>query len=165
MGTSVAAAVRATGLRNCLRVASLAAENLVRALLRRPPKYIDSVGRPGEVAVMTAPGSSEGLDRMLEASGLEHGVYPETVAARILALIGFYSPARTAGNVSCPALFQVMSNDAVTPTNVALRTADKVRRATVHIHEGGHFDPYVEPLFSEIIKEQLAFPRKEVPVR
>lgn len=127
----------------------------MRALLRRPPKYIDSVGRPGEVAVMTAPGFSEGL---------EHGVYPETVAARILALIGFYSPARTAGNVSCPALFQVMSNDAVTPTNVALRTAGKVRRATVHIHEGGHFDPYVKPMFSEIIEEQLAFQRKEVPM-
>ena len=91
---------------------------------------------------------------MLEASGLEHGVYPETVAARILAPIGFYSPSRTAGNVSCPALFQVMSNDAVTPTNVALKAAGKVRRATVHIHEGGHFDPYVEPLFSEIIEER-----------
>lgn len=102
---------------------------------------------------------------MLEASGLEHGVYPETVATRILALIGFYSPTRTAGNVSCPALFQVVSNDAVTPTNVALRTAGKVRQATVHIHEGGHFDPYVEPLFSEIIEEQSAFLRKEVPVR
>ena len=43
------------------------------------------------------------------------------------------------------ALFRVMSNDAVTPTNVALKAAGKVRPATVHIHEGGHFDPYVEP--------------------
>ena len=57
-----------------------------------------------------------------------------------------------------------MSNDAVTPTNVALKAAGKVRRVTVHIHEGGHFAPYVEPLFSEIIEEQLAFLRKEVPV-
>ena len=30
---------------------------------------------------------------------------------------------------------------------------------------GGHFDPYVEPLFSEIIEEQLAFLRKEVSVK
>ncbi|GEM_PF-6078633 len=34
----------------------------------------------------------------------------------------------------------------------------------VHIHEGGHFDPYVEPLFSQIIEEQLEFLRKEAPV-
>lgn len=80
-------------------------------------------------------------------------------------MIGFYSSARTAGNVSCPALFQVMSNDAVAPTNVALKAAGKVQRATIRIHEGGHFDPYVEPLFPEIIEEQLAFLRKEVPVK
>lgn len=67
-------------------------------------------------------------------------------------------------NASCLALFQMMSNDAVTPTNVALKAAGKVRRAMVHIHEGGHFDPYVEPLFSEIIEEQLALLRKEVSV-
>ena len=47
----------------------------------------------------------------------------------------------------------MMSNDAVAPTNVALKAAGKVRRATVHIHEGGHFDLYVEPLFSDIIEE------------
>lgn len=58
----------------------------------------------------------------------------------------------------------MMSNDAVAPTNVALKAAGKVRPATVHIHEGGHFDPYVEPLFSETIEEQLAFLRKEVSV-
>ncbi|WP_287862390.1 hypothetical protein [Corynebacterium sp.] len=80
-------------------------------------------------------------------------------------MIGFYSSARTVGNASCPALFQVMSNDAVAPTNVALKAAGKVQRATIRIHEGGHFDPYVEPLFSEIIEEQLAFLRKEVPVK
>lgn len=67
-------------------------------------------------------------------------------------------------NASCPAPFRVLSNDAITPTNAALRAAGKVWRATVHNHEGGHFDPYVEPLFSEIIEEQLAFLRKEVPV-
>lgn len=49
-----------------------------------------------------------------------------------------------------------MSNDAVTPTNAALKAAGKVRRATVHNHEGGHFaPPYVEPLFSEIVEEKL----------
>ncbi|MGJ4171009.1 hypothetical protein [Corynebacterium jeikeium] len=80
-------------------------------------------------------------------------------------MIGFYSPARTVGNVSCPALLQVMSNDAATPTNVAFKAAGKVQRATIHIHEGGHFNPYVEPLPSVTIEEQLAFLRKEAPVK
>lgn len=135
------AAVKATGLRNSLRVAPRAASDLVCAGTGRPPRYIDSVGYPGDTAVMTAPGSMEGLDKMLEASGLVHGVYPETVAARILAWIGFYSPGRKAKNISCPALFHIMSEDAVTPTDVALKVAAKVPDATVHVHDGGHFDP------------------------
>lgn len=139
------AAVKATGLRTALRVAPRAASDLIRSFTRRPPRYIDSVGYPGDTAVMTAPGSMEGLDKMLETSGLEHGEYPETVAARILAWIGFYSPGRKAANISCPVLFHIMSDDAVTPTDVALRVAANVPDATVHVHEGGHFDPYVQP--------------------
>lgn len=158
------AAVRATGLRNCLRIAPLAARDLVSMALRREPVYIDSVGHPGDTAVMTAPGSMAGLDQMLAVSGLEHGDYPETVAARIGAFIGFYSPARAAG-VTCPALVQIMDNDAVTPAPVAFRTALAMRHATVRVHQGGHFDPYVRPLFDTIIEEQLAFLREKAPAQ
>ncbi|WP_291480497.1 alpha/beta hydrolase [Corynebacterium sp.] len=157
------AAVRATGLRNALRVAPLAMEDQIRAIFRRKPRYINSVGHPGEVAVMSSPDAMLGLDRMLEASGLSHGDYPETVAARILVRIGLYSPARNAADIRCPALVQIMSEDAVTPARVALRAALKIPDSTIHVHKGGHFDPYVEPLFSNIIEEQLAFLKNAVP--
>lgn len=157
------AAVRATGLRNSLRVAPRAASDLVRAVTRQAPRYIDSVGFPGDTAIMTAPGSMEGLDKMLESSGLVHGDYPETVAARILAWIGFYSPGRKAANIACPVLFHIMSDDVVTSTNVALKVAAKVPDSTVHVHDGGHFDPYVQPLFSRIIEEQVVFLLEKVP--
>ena len=51
-----------------------------------------------------------------------------------------------------PDAFREMSNDAVTPTNVALKVTGKVRRATFHFYEGSHFGQYVEWLFSEIIE-------------
>lgn len=57
------AAVKATGLRNALRVAPKAASGLVRAVTRQAPRYIDSVGYPGDTAVMTAPGSMEGPEK------------------------------------------------------------------------------------------------------
>lgn len=157
------AAVQATGLRNVLRVAPLALDDQVRAIFRRQPRYINSVGHPGEVAVMTSSDAMLGLDRMLESSGLSHGDYPETVAARILVRIGLYSPARTAAKISCPTLVQIMSEDAVTPARVALRTALKIPDATIHVHKGGHFSPYVEPLFTNIIGEQLTFLKNVVP--
>jgi hypothetical protein len=34
---------------------------------------------------------------------------------------------------------------------------------TVHTYDCGHFDPYVDPLFSTVVADQLAFLRKHVP--
>lgn len=158
------AAVRATGLRNTLRVLPSALVDQTRALLKRPPHYINSVGRPGATAVMTSPDAMDGRDRLLTASKLREGDYPETVAARILLKIGLYSPARTAGAITCPTLVQIMDDDAVTPASVARKTASKIPHATLHIHHGGHFDPYVEPMFPLVIDEQLAFLKTAVPL-
>ncbi|MGB2948194.1 MAG: alpha/beta fold hydrolase [Rhodococcus sp. (in: high G+C Gram-positive bacteria)] len=158
------AAVRATGLRNTLRVLPSAVIDGARAVLRLSPRYIDSVGRPGDVAVMTTPDAMEARDRLFAASGLKDGDYPENVAARILLRIGLYSPARTAGAITCPTVVQIMSDDAVTPASVALKAASKIPGVTVHIHPGGHFDPYVEPMFPTVIEEQLAFLRTAVPL-
>ena len=134
------AAVRATGLRSTLRVLPSAVIDQGRAVLRLSPRYIDSVGRPGDVAVMTTPDAMDARDRLFAASGLKDGDYPENVAARILLRIGLYSPGRTAGAIRCPAVVQIMSGDAVTPASVALKAASKIPGVTVHIHPGGHFD-------------------------
>lgn len=60
----------------------LAATGLLRAIRGKEPKYIDSVGYPGDVAVMTSPDAVPGKDRMLEVSNVAPGRYPENVAAR-----------------------------------------------------------------------------------
>jgi len=158
------AAVRSAGLRQTLRLAPAAISDQIRALLGREPRYIDSIGEPGALAAMVSPDAAVGRDRLLDASGLRTGDFPETVAARILLHIGRYSPGKTAAKIECPALVQIATEDAITPTDVALRTARKIPHATVVTYEGGHFDPYVEPLFPRIIADQLAFLRDVVPV-
>lgn len=114
---------------------------------------------------MTTPDAAPGRDLLVVESGLEAGDYPETVAARVLLRIGLYSPGRTASSIRCPVLMQIMSEDAVTPADVAKRVAGKIPDVTVHVHEGGHFDPYVQPLFPTIIDEQLAFLTRTVPAQ
>ncbi|MCF8572261.1 alpha/beta hydrolase [Gordonia sp. HY002] len=151
------AAVRAVGLRHALRVGPAAISDGIRALLRRPPHYIDSVGLPGTRAVMVSPDAITGRDRLLRDSGLRDGDYPETVAARILLKIWRYSPGRTVAAIGCPTLVQIMSEDAVTPAAVAQRAAEKIRNATIRFYPGGHFDPYVDPLFSTVVADQLDF--------
>ena len=159
------AAVRATGLRQAVRLAPAAMSDAVRAVLGRSPRYVDSVGLPGQRAVMVSPDAMKGRDRLVLESGLSDGDYPETVAARILLKIWRYSPGRTMSRIDCPTLVQIASEDTVTPASVAQRAAAKVRGATVRTYVGGHFDPYVEPLFSSVIGDQLTFLADTVPVQ
>ena len=65
----------------------------------------------------------------------------------------------------CPALVQIAAHDAVTPRRVAESAAAKMAKSTVHVYDCGHFDPYVEPLFDQVVSDQLAFLRAHVPVK
>jgi pimeloyl-ACP methyl ester carboxylesterase len=158
------AAVRATGLVPSLRVLRLGILDQFAALVGRPPVYVPAVGEPGSTAVMTTPDAVPGLMRQAEESGLKEGDYPYDVAARITLKIGFYSPAKYASGVTCPALVQIAAHDAVTPRRVAEGAAAKISRSKVHVYDCGHFDPYVTPLFDHVVSDQLTFLRTNVPV-
>ncbi len=159
------AAVRATGLVPALRLLRPALLDQAAALLRRPPVYVDAVGEPGMTAVMTSPDAAPGLARQIAASGRARDDYPAHVAARITLKIGLYSPARHADRVNCPALVQIAAHDAVTPRRVAERAAARMPQSTVHVYDCGHFDPYVEPHFDQVVSDQLEFLRAQVPVK
>lgn len=158
------AAVRATGLAASARLASSAIRDQLAGLLGRPPVYVPIVARPGNKAIMSTPDAVPGLERLLEDSGTPQGVYREDVAARIGLKIGFYSPIKRVASIDCPVLIQIAADDAITPRRVAKKAASKIRDATVHVYECGHFDPYVEPIFSKVIDDQIAFLVKRVPV-
>ncbi|HWJ08846.1 MAG TPA: alpha/beta hydrolase [Nocardioides sp.] len=158
------AAVRATGLLPSLRVGLLGIRDQVGAWRGRGPVYVDAAGRPGATAVMTSPDAVPGMDRLIADSGLREKDYPAEVAARIVLKIGLYSPKRWARGVTCPALVQIADQDAVTPRRVAEAAAARMAKPTVRVYSGGHFAPYVEPLFGAVIRDQLAFLREHVPV-
>ncbi len=158
------AAVRATGFIPSLRVVRAGIRDQVGAWAGRQPVYVNSAGRPGETGVMTSPDAVPGMDALVSESGLKTGDYPVTVAARIVLKIGLYSPKRWAAGIRCPALVQIADADAVTPRHVAEATAARMANPTVRVYSGGHFDPYVEPLFTKVMADQVAFLRQHVPV-
>ena len=158
------AAVRATGLRSSLRAGVPGIRDLLRARRGREPVHVDIVAAPGHTGAMSSPDALPGMERLIAESGLRPGDYPQTVAARILLKIGLYSPGRSAAKVSCPALVQIVEDDAVTPQRVAQAAARKMPHSTVHTYPGGHFDPYVEPLFSRVITDQIEFLRAHAPL-
>ncbi|MCD9197928.1 alpha/beta hydrolase [Aeromicrobium wangtongii] len=151
------AAVRSTGLKAALKVAVPALRDQVGSWLGRDPVLVDSVNLPGRPGMMTTPDAHPGMLRLLHESGLSEGAYPQTVAARIALSIGAYSPGRWAARVRCPALVQIVAHDAITPRPVAEAAAARIPHSTVKIYDGGHFDPYVGPLFETVIADQLDF--------
>lgn len=158
------AAVRATGPRHALRLLPAALEDTVRAVFDRAPRYLDSVGTPGSPAIMASADALPALERMAAADGVSPQDFPRTVAARIVARIGLYSPIRYARAVRCPALIQIVSDDALTPGAAAAKAAARMPRATLKRYPGHHFDPYVEPLFDTVVADQLQFLHTVAPV-
>jgi fermentation-respiration switch protein FrsA (DUF1100 family) len=158
------AAVRATGFTSSLRIAPYAIRDQVNALLRRDPVYVPLVARPGDLGIMTTPDALPGLEQLIVDSNLAPDAYRQDVAARIGLKIGLYSPERVVSKITCPTLIQIARNDAITPCAVAERAARRIPHATVRIYDCSHFDPYVEPAFTGIIADQLAFLRENVPV-
>ena len=146
------------------RVSRVGFRDQLRAWTGRTPVYVDSTGAPGQTAVMTSPDAVPGMDKLIAESGLKLGDYPTNVAARIVLKIGLYSPRRWAAGVRCPALVQIVDADAITPRRIAETTAARMSAPTVRVYPGGHFDPYVEPLFTSVIADQLSFLREHVPV-
>ena len=157
------AAVRSAGLKAVLRLGVPAVRDLVGSWLGRAPVLVASIDDPGGVGMMTTPDARPGMHTLISDSGLSEGDYPQTVAARIALSIGTYSPQRWAARVTCPALVQIVTNDTITPRQVAEAAAAKIRRSTVKVYEGGHFDPYVDPLFESVVADQLDFLTRYVP--
>lgn len=159
------AAIRAAGARQALRLLPAALDDSARALIGAPPHYVDSVGAPGSRSIMATPDALAAVQAMAAADGMTLDDFPLTVAARIVLRIGLYSPIRHAAGVRCPALIQVASRDAVTPGAAARKAAArKPSAATVKTYPGGHFDVYVDPLFSSVVADQVEFLRSVVPI-
>ncbi len=81
---------------------------------------------------------------------MKDGDHPETVAARILPTLGFYSPNRVAAAITCPTLVQVMPDDAHRHLG---RPENDIKDPPRQRHHGGHFESYVEPMFPIAIEE------------
>ena len=158
------AAVRAAGVRQATRLLPAALDDTWRALVHRPPRYLDSVGAPGTCSIMATPDARPAVERMAAADGLALDDFPITVAARIVLRIGLYSPIRHAGAVTCPALIQVASDDALCPISEARKAASRMPQATLKSYPGHHFEVYVEPLFDTVVADQLEFLRSVAPV-
>ena len=128
--------------------------DLARAALGRSPHYVPAAGRPGELALMTAPEAAQ-----MAGLAPEGTVVDDRVAARFAVRVVSYSPGRRLRGVRVPVLVQVAVRDATTPPGPALKLGRLGSHVQVRTYDCGHFEPYIEPAFSGVVADQLEFLR------
>ncbi len=120
---------------------------------RRPsPVLVDSVGAPGDDAMLTDASSyREYLDMM--GPTWSNGLY-----ARSLLGVPFNRPVRDAAQVRCPALFVLAERDAITPAEPIRAAARRMRpRSQILAFDCAHFDIYRGPVFEASVAVQVDF--------
>lgn len=144
--------VRELGVRQVLRLTRHGLRDVAGAVRGKAPHYVSAAGRPGEVAIMTAPEAMEYLD--LVPAGF---AFDDRVAARFALTVALYSPGRALRHLAMPVLVQVGLRDQITPPHPAIAMADRAPCARLSSYDVGHFAPYTGEYFETFVAEQTAF--------
>lgn len=122
------------------------------------PIYVQSSGEPGELAIMTAAGESQGYLQLVP----EGMPFDRRLSARFLLQVLNYSPGKRLPMLRMPSLIQVGLEDKTTPAEPAIAAANASPNAQLLCYQTGHFQPYVAPLFDTIVEDQIAFFRSHL---
>jgi len=118
---------------------------------------IPIVGKPGTLAMITAPGAFEGYAKLASAG------FVNQVCARALLTSHGFNPIDYARDVKCPVLIQVCEKDNLAPMASAFRTAEVLgQSAEVKTYPVGHFDIYAGEYFEKSVGDQIAFLKKHL---
>jgi dienelactone hydrolase len=153
------ASVRLNSLSKMLALSIHGGYDLARKTAGLTPHYLPSSAEPDELAILNAPGESKGYLKLVP----NPNAFDRRIAARFAFHIGLYSPVRQLHKLAMPVLIQVGNYDITTPAKPALKYIGKYPNIKVKTYNTGHFQPYVEPMFSFVVGDQLAFLEETVP--
>jgi dienelactone hydrolase len=135
------------------KLTKLALQDAGGARFGRAPKLVKAAGRPGEVALMSAPDTLAGFESITPPDS----IWVNAVSARAGLEILRYRPGRHARRIACPLLVCVCDGD----TLVDNRAADKVARTAplgeVAHYPIGHFEIYTGEWFERAVTRQAEF--------
>jgi fermentation-respiration switch protein FrsA (DUF1100 family) len=144
-------AARALGLRQSLRLTAAALRDEYRERRGRSPFYIPTVGPPGALAALTAPGAVEGVEAMTPPGFKQDLRSTPRVGLRP------YNPYRKLGRVRCPVLVCVAEKDSTTIPGPAISAAERTPNAQLMRYPVGHFEVYVGKPFERAVSDQTRF--------
>ncbi|MFC6342606.1 hypothetical protein ACFP8W_11505, partial [Nocardioides hankookensis] len=115
------------------------------------PVMMPVVAPPGRLGAMTIEGS---MDDYLAIAGPS---WVNEIDATVGMELGGHRPIKSAGDIGCPALFQVADFDRSAPPHSSMKAAFAAR-AEVRHYPGDHFDVYAgKPCHDAVVAHQVAF--------
>jgi alpha-beta hydrolase superfamily lysophospholipase len=145
------AAVRAVPLPRLLRFGLYAMADLLKP---GQPIYLPVVSEPGAFSSMDRDDAGKALQLAETSIGRR---YDNRVAARSMMTMGPYRPFKRLKNIRIPTLLLGASQDSVAPfVERAIREVNNTNLTIASI-DANHFEPYFEPAFSGVIRQQLLF--------
>ena len=150
---------KAAGFIQNVRLGLASVRDHIHRLFNLSPFYVATMGRPGDLAAMTAPGEYEASRKLISS---DQDQLNEMVAARIFLSLGLYSPGKLAPMLKVPWLVQGAKKDITTPYNIAEKAANAAMKGELILYDRGHFDVYVQPDFERTITDQLAFLKRHI---
>jgi len=145
--------MKVQSLKDLTRLTGAAIIDSVRALFGATPYEYPVVAREGEKGIMNTPGCYEGYLKLVP----EETTWRNALPARVGLYVPWYSPLKNAAKVQCPALVIAATEDSLIPMAAVKSMADKIPGSTYVELGTDHFQPYIEPDFSENIGIQQQF--------
>ncbi len=143
-----------------IKLSALAIRDRIGALLGQAPLMVPLSGSPGETALMNAADAQSGLSALT----CYDPNYKNYVAARFALDIIRYYPGRSTPQIKAPVLFCVCDPDTVAPAKATLRHAKHTPHKEIKRYDYGHFDIYIGDAFEHVVKDQIDFLKRTVPV-
>lgn len=145
-------AVKREGILFFLKLFVHAQRDKGRSRFGLSPHKIPIVGRPGTLAMITAPGAFEGYARLVPSH------FVNQVCARVLLTLRGHNPVDYAKDVQCPVLLQVCEKDNLVSEASYKKTADILGEyAKVKKYPIGHFEIYEGENFERAVNDQITF--------
>ncbi|KAJ7503310.1 alpha/beta-hydrolase [Mycena galericulata] len=136
--------------------------DLIVNFLHLPPVYIPTVGLPGEIAALAAPGAVAGFASVTQAPR----DFPNQIAASIFFRAPLHNqPRRALHLIRRPILLIAAKGDRICPLDPVAQTSRVVPTAEFVEVTGDHFDIFKGNIdWEQALDAQLAFLRNHFPV-
>jgi pimeloyl-ACP methyl ester carboxylesterase len=136
-----------------VKLSKIALQDVAGARFGRAPRLVKAVGRPGEVALMSAADTVSGFASITPPDS----VWVNAISARAGLSILRYRPGADAGSILCPILVCVCDQDSLVDVNASDKVAHDAPQGEVAHYPIGHFDIYTGEWFERAVSRQSEF--------